>query len=104
MAISRLGLLFEHYGKQDVKSCSCVISTDTAIVLMREALQRPIAQVSFNEDDDVLFLYDKVPVVLRHRAPPGHAVIVEKRNLPPRSCCDITATETVMLCLSKGTA
>lgn len=108
MSLHNLGQLFAQYsetmGSSELKNCSCVISTDGAVSVMRELTRRTVARVSFNDDEDVLFLFDDVPVILRHRAPPGHAIIVEKRNVPPRSCCDATAVETMMLSLSRGSA
>lgn len=84
--------------------CAVIISTDAAIGLMRELLFKPHSKVSFDDDDDVLFLLDRVPVHLRHNTPPGSAIVVERVNVPASRCCDHTAMQTTMIAMHRGQA
>jgi hypothetical protein len=106
MIIRRLNTLFEQYvqatGVNIQLHCFCVVSTDVAAGLMREVSTVPTAKVTFSSDEDVLIVYDNVPIILRHRVPPGTGIVLEKAKLPPRSCCDDTAMQTIMLSISRG--
>jgi hypothetical protein len=114
--IERLNQLLVNFRAQygvnhaDLRKHSCVVSTDGAVGLMREVAKHVefklafYERIEFDSDDDSLFLFDGVRVVLRHRATPGHAFVVETTEVPKRDCCDSTAFQTLMIAMSTGSA
>lgn len=92
------------YGHVLQMKCAVIVSTDAGVGLMRELMFKPHPKVTFDGDDDTLFLLDRVPVHLRHNAPPGNAIIVERQNVPASKCCDHTAMQTMMIVMHRGQA
>ncbi len=86
---------------------SILVDISAAVALVRDVTRHAglLEHVDMTDDTDELFRVSLVPVRLRADVAPGMCHVVPDHLMPrQRSCCDLTACQTIMMAMARGEA